>query len=102
MAEFKYLLMFSVIVYIPLVGMYIIQRNNKRYKGFEWNIYNDTGVAVAVALLTFVLLSEHFFPSFTERVNKGWHIYKSNEYTYCLFWFVGLSLSIFPHIYKAS
>jgi len=98
----KHILAFSILVFAPLVGVYMYQRNNEKYEGFKWSRLNDAGLVISLALVVFILIANFIAPNFVYRFSEGWHSYKSNEYTYAIFWFVGLLLLTFPHVCKRS
>lgn len=98
----KHIVSFSALVFIPLFMIYIHQRNNDQYKGFKWTKFNDLGLVICSCLLLFIFFANTLAPNFVYRFNIGWHGHRSNEYTYAFWWFVSLSLVIFPHVYKRS
>lgn len=99
----KYIYLFLFIVYLPLIGMYIYQRNNKKYENFKWGAKNRIGVWLSVFLAFILLTAKFFFPSFIYSINIGWDDYRGRsggEFYYCTQWLVALTLLIFPHIVK--
>ena len=102
MTEYKYLFLFSLVVFVPLLMMYLYQRGNPRYQDFKWTLSNDIGLVITASLFIFVVFANRLSPIFIHRLNVGWNSYKSNEFSYCVWWGIGLSLVLFPHIYKAS
>ena len=98
----KHILAFSVLVFIPMLVVYIHQRENDRYKGFGWSKVNDIGLFITFLLFVFILLASYISPEFVSRYNEGWHHRRSNEYSYTIWWFIGLLLLTFPHVCKRS
>lgn len=99
----KYFYLFLFIVYLPLIGIYISQRNNKKYNDFEWSTKNRIGVWIAILLALLVLTSKLFFPSFAQSLNIGWEDSRGRsggEIFYCFQWLITLVLLIFPHMIK--
>ncbi|WP_394146604.1 hypothetical protein [Vibrio atypicus] len=98
----KYLLLFLFIVYLPLIGMYIYQRSNKKFEDFKWGTKNRIGVWLAIVLALIVVSAKHVFPSFVQAINVGWDSYRgtNGEFAYCFSWLVALILLIFPHMVK--
>ncbi|WP_426356822.1 hypothetical protein ACPUVO_10005 [Pseudocolwellia sp. HL-MZ19] len=101
----KYFYLFLFIVYLPLTGMYLFQRGNKKYDGFTWNTKNRIGVWLAILLALIVLSAKIFFPYFVYSMNNGWDDAfgdSGGEISYCFQWLAVLSLLIFPHLFKKS
>lgn len=98
----KHVISFSVLVFIPLFLLYLHQRNNQDYEGFKWTKANDLGLVICLFLLLFIFFADVWAPNFVYRFDVGWYGRRSNEYMYTFWWFISLSLVIFPHIYKRS
>lgn len=96
----KHTVAFSLLVFAPLVAIYLHQRNNQLYKGFKWSKYNDAGLLVGFCLFVFVLFADYVAPNFVIRFEQGWSSGRSNEYSYVFLWFVALLFFIFPHVCK--
>ena len=98
----KHIIVFALLIFLPLLLVYIYQRSNNDFSGFKWTIFNDLGVTITILLFLFILFAEQIAPSFVIRFDEGWTSRRSNEYTYALWWFIGLLLITFPHVCKRS
>lgn len=99
----KYFYLFLFIVYFPLIGVYLYQRGNEKYKNFTWGNKNRVGVWLSIILMVFLSCAKLAFPSFVNAVNIGWEDYEGHrggEFYYCLQWLIALFLLIFPHLIK--
>lgn len=99
----KYVFLPLLLVYLPLVVLYVYQRKNKHYDGFTWGAKNRIGVWLAIAFALLILTAKPWFPSFAESINLGWKTGrggKGGEVEYFLGWLFCLTLLIFPHIVK--
>ncbi|GEM_PF-3081508 len=99
----KYLYLFFFTIYVPLLVIYFLQKNNSEYKGFNWAGKNSLGVWLAVLLALFVISAKWTAPSFVIAINTGWQGFRgSGELSYCIRWLIALTLLIFPHVIKKS
>ncbi|KMT67058.1 hypothetical protein [Catenovulum maritimum] len=99
----KYFYLPLIIVYLPLMGMYIYQRGNRKYADFRWGVKNRIGVWFAILLALIILTAKLFFPFFVNSINIDWNDYRGRsggEIYLFIQWLIALTLLIFPHIIK--